>query len=366
MENLELKSALDAIRAGIAAHGEQAASAHRRLDELEVKMSTPGFGKSTANQNRGAKGLVDAIMGNLDTLRKSGRLILEVPSTLSTKAFIASTGVVNPELQSGIEPGERYAPSLRSLFRSVPISSNAAFAVRASTETPAASPQTAEGDSLNEATYAFAASTIPVATIGHYTHVAKQAMDDVDGLSAFLDEALLFGLERKVEEQVLYGDGTTGNLTGIDTTAEAFDSTILSAADGWNRLDMIAAAATQLRESGLTPSFFVVHPRDWFRLVISKDGNDRYLMGDPRSTTEEVLWSMRAVVTNQITTTKFLVGDASKAIVRQRQTATLDISDSHGDNFIKNLLTVRAEERLALVKLRTDAFVSGTFSTSPA
>lgn len=37
------------------------------------------------------------------------------------------------------------------------------------------------------------------------------------------------------------------------------------------------------------------------------------------------------------------------------------ISDSHSDYFIKNLLAILCEERLALANKRPDAFVTGDF-----
>jgi hypothetical protein len=45
---------------------------------------------------------------------------------------------------------------------------------------------------------------------------------------------------------------------------------------------------------------------------------------------------------------------------------TVEISTEHADYFVRNLVAVRAEKRLALVTKRPASFVSGSFTTSPA
>jgi hypothetical protein len=60
------------------------------------------------------------------------------------------------------------------------------------------------------------------------------------------------------------------------------------------------------------------------------------------------------------------VGDSSKAVVRQRQTTTVEISYEHASNFTSNLGTALAEERFGIQTLRPDAFVTGQLASSPA
>ena len=69
-----------------------------------------------------------------------------------------------------------------------------------------------------------------------------------------------------------------------------------------------------------------------------------------------------------MSTGTFLVGsgDAAAAEIRDRMELMVEVSTEHQDFFVKNLVAVRAEKRLALVVKRPASFVTGSFVTSPA
>jgi len=84
-------------------------------------------------------------------------------------------------------------------------------------------------------------------------------------------------------------------------------------------------------------------------------------MGPPNAIAEPTLWGVPVATSVAMTQSKFLVGDFRMAAVWDRMEAVVEISDSHSDYFIKNLLAVRAEERLTLTVFRSDAFIYGSF-----
>jgi HK97 family phage major capsid protein len=194
-------------------------------------------------------------------------------------------------------------------------------------------------------------------------------LDDVAELEEFLQTSLFYFLEREFEEQLLAGSGTGQNLNGLIPQATAFDSTILNllATMGWNYADVLRAAVLQLAEAGYGCTAFVTSPRDWFVIETMKDSQRRYLLGSPQSAMAESLWSRPVIPSPAISNGTFLVGDfEGGAHIRMRQDMTLDISDSHSDYFVKNLLALRAELRAVLVVKKPGAFVTGSFASSPA
>ena len=60
----------------------------------------------------------------------------------------------------------------------------------------------------------------------------------------------------------------------------------------------------------------------------------------------------------------FLVGDFSRATGFDREAANVRFSEENEDNFVKNLISVRIEERTTIAVYRTDAFVSATFTAA--
>lgn len=338
----------------------------QRMNELEVRMAKPSYGSDSGTATGGCKALVDKIVENRDILQKSGRLIVEVPSLLpDRKSTIVSTGITTPIALGAIEVGGRPEYNVRGLFRTFPAEGASVFRVRENVYTNNASPQV-EANPKQESTMTFTAGTIPVETFAHYVNVSRQAFDDVVGLAAYLDTSLLWGLEKKIEAEILAGSGVSPDLDGIIGHATAFDTNLLSTSAGWNYADVLAAAAVQLRNLGFRCDSFIISPTDWYRIETMKDSTKRYIIGDPRAALAEALWNRRVVDSPELNAGTFIALDSRRFHIRQRMNATVDISYEHGTNFTSNLCTIRAEERLAFVVGRADAAVYGSINSSPA
>jgi HK97 family phage major capsid protein len=72
------------------------------------------------------------------------------------------------------------------------------------------------------------------------------------------------------------------------------------------------------------------------------------------------LWGLPVVVTNSISAGTFLLGTSMACEIKDRQQAAVEASYEDSTNFQKNMVTVRAEERIALCVYRTEAFISGS------
>jgi HK97 family phage major capsid protein len=74
------------------------------------------------------------------------------------------------------------------------------------------------------------------------------------------------------------------------------------------------------------------------------------------------LWGRPVVATQSMTEDDFLVGAfRAAATIYDRMDPEVVASSEDRDNFIKNMITVRAEERLALAVKRPAALVLGDF-----
>ncbi|MBR1193230.1 phage major capsid protein [Bradyrhizobium sp. AUGA SZCCT0160] len=201
--------------------------------------------------------------------------------------------------------------------------------------------------------------------IAHYMKASRQVLSDISQLRSIIDQRLLYGLAYKEESQLLNGDNTGQNLNGIIPQATAYSAPV-SLAD-LNIIDVLRLAMLQAALAEYPASGHVMHPTDWAGIETLKDTTGRYIIGNPQGTTTPTLWALPVVATQSMTVRKFLTGAFKLgAQVFDRWTARVEIATENEDDFIKNLVTILAEERVALAVYRPEAFIYGDFDTALA
>jgi len=208
-----------------------------------------------------------------------------------------------------------------------------------------------------------------VKTIATYFDTSRQVLEDYNELQGILTSLGSYKVNAEIDRQILSGSNTGEDLDGVITQATAYDTTLLSASTGYTLLDQINAAAQQVAAADEFPAtFFVVHPTDYFRMLRLKDTNKMYLLGGPMMGTGAIdIWGLTPVPTTNITAGTFLVGSGvSEAIeYRNRMELEVAISTEEGNNFTKNMVTIRFEARGLLAVYRPGSFITGTFLNSP-
>ena len=125
-------------------------------------------------------------------------------------------------------------------------------------------------------------------------------------------------------------------------------------------IDTVRLGMLQVALAEYPPNGVVLNPIDWAYIEMLKDGEGRYLIGNPQGTLSPSLWGLPVVPTQAMGVDKFLVGAFDLAAqIFDRQDATVEVSTEDQDNFVKNKVTIRAEERLALAIYREEALVYG-------
>jgi HK97 family phage major capsid protein len=208
-----------------------------------------------------------------------------------------------------------------------------------------------------EATVAFQKVTETVKTIAHWVPSTRRALDDEAQLRTIIDSQLRYGLEFRLEGQVVNGDGTGENLTGILNTGS-----ILTQALSGTVADTIHMGITQIRLGFVEPNGIALHPNDWQDLRLLRDnsgtvaGTGGYLYGPPSVAGPMTAWGLPVVVSAAMPAGTGLVGDFAKAVLWLREGAQVLVTDSHSDFFVKNLVAVLAEMRAAYGVLLPQAF----------
>lgn len=282
--------------------------------------------------------------------------------TLLTGTSSTSAGafVINDRLNI-VDPGTSRRPlTIRQLLTNGRTGSDTVEYVRQGAHTnnaavvAEASATTGITGAKPESAMVFSIVTEAVKTIAHWIPATRRALADVGQLMTMINAWLYYGLEEKLETQVLLGDGVGDNFTGIlntsGITAQAWDTNILATT---------RKGRTKVRTTGRgMPSAYLFHPNDWQTIDLLQDNEARYLFGGPSVLGNPRLWGLPVVESEAITEGIGLVADWSLAALWDREQAQIMVSDSHSDFFTRNLIAVLAEMRAAFGVIRPAAFVS--------
>jgi HK97 family phage major capsid protein len=276
----------------------------------------------------------------------------------------ASAGVlVQPQRLGLISPPDQ--PLLvRGLLMPGTTTSNALEYPREKLFTNSAAPQSAELALKAQSDITFEMVSTTVKNLAHFMLASKQIMDDAPQLASYINGRLIFGLKYVEEQQLLLGDGTGQNLLGIIPQSTAYDEDLeeLLSIQNTNKMDILRVAMLQVQLALYPPSGIVLHPIDWAAITLLKDANGNYLIANPLSMVSQLMWSLPVMPSMSMPQGQFLVGAFKLgAQLFDREQANIAISYEDRDNFVRNAVTIRAEERLALAVYRPQAFVTGEF-----
>lgn len=218
----------------------------------------------------------------------------------------------------------------------------------------------AEGAAKPDSWMDFTRRTEDVAELASFLPVTDTFLEDEAALASYLNGRLAFFVRQEEERQLLNGNGTAPNLSGI--LDRAIGTAVATDIGGNNLYDAILAAMTEVRNNGgLEPDAMVIHPTDAAELAVKKNVQGFYFGAGPFAAPSSNPWGLRAVVTNAIAVNTVLVGAFRQgATVYRKGGLTVEASNSHSDFFKKNMTAIRASERLALVVYRPLAFCTAS------
>lgn len=200
--------------------------------------------------------------------------------------------------------------------------------------------------------------TAVVKTIAHWIPVTKRALSDAAQVMTLIDNFLQYGLEEKLEDQIISGNGTGENFTGLANTsglqAQAYDL---------NAFQTTRKAKTLVRLVGKSvPNAFVLNPYDVQTMDLLQDNMARFYFGGPADTGDlQTLWGLPVIESLAVPQGTGYVGDWRKAILWDREQASITVTDSHEDFFVRNLVAILAELRAAFGVIQPNAFVKISF-----
>lgn len=206
-----------------------------------------------------------------------------------------------------------------------------------------------------EGSWAYERDVATVKTIAEWVPVTKRALADVAALEGLINDELRADLAEEEEDQIVSGDGTGENLEGIlsvsGTQAQAFSTDIFTT---------VRKALTKVRTVGrAVPNGVGMNPADVETVDLTREGGatGAYFGNGPFAMGPRTLWGVPIVESEAIPAGTAVVGDWRKAVLWDREQASVTMTDSHADFFIRNLVAILGEERVAFAVTRPAAFV---------
>jgi HK97 family phage major capsid protein len=330
--------------------------------ELEQKMSAKKDNPNEVTETLGAQFIKSA---DWDAMQKKrgGSARMEIKAAI-VNASGASQPLVQADRVQGIITNPNRIFTIRDLLPVGQTGSNMVEYTRENVFTNNAGPQYAspafENVTKPESGITFTLESEAVRTLAHWIPVSKQVLDDSPMLRSFIEGRLMYGLKLEEEDQLLNGDGTGSNLSGL---LDAGNFVAYNRGQtGDTNIDTLRRAITQGWLSEYMMDTIVINPADWEEIELTKTSEGAYVWSNPQLAGSPQLWGKRVVATNSMPQGDFLVGSmAMGAQIWDRQQSAVLASTENGDNFVKNMVTLLAEERLALTVYRPAAFVSGSF-----
>jgi HK97 family phage major capsid protein len=281
----------------------------------------------------------------------------QIDALLVYKTTLTTTGAPPESTRSGIVlPGVLRRPTVSALIPQGTTSQNA-FKYLEETTTTNGFDTVAEGAAKPENAIAFTERTAPIRKIAGILKITDETLEDEPLLRSYIEQRLRLFLMLAEETQLLNGDGNAPDITGLITIA---GNTQPKGSDPTP--DAFYKAMTQIRvDTFLEPSGHVIHPNDWQEIRLLRTADGVYIWGNPSEVGVERMWGLPVVSTTAMTEGTGLTAafDTAMMIVR-RMGVAFDIATQNEDDWKKNIVAMRLEERLGLPVFRPDAVATVT------
>jgi len=259
----------------------------------------------------------------------------------------------------GVVPQLRRQIRLLDLIPTAPMDSGS-FDVL--TETGSLDSGPAETDELTvkpSDNLAFTEQTVKARTIPVWTRISRQTLGDVPGLSNVIQTRLMYKVERRLENQIIGGDGTGVNLLGIVHTS-GIGAPASVTGDSVNS-DLVLNALGSVLTSEAEPNAACLNPADVIKMLKVKAAGSGQRLDSPgafaAALADLTLWGLPVIASTGVATGHALVGDFTRgAILFIREGINIRVSDSDQADFINNAVKILAEGRWALLVQQPAAF----------
>lgn len=356
------KETRDALKE-LTAQVEQANALSARLTEVEQKLVEGVLeGRNDANDIGALLSRNEAVLEQAKAITKArGKMVLDgefnVRNTIGLGSISGNNALINHQATEFAAVVEQpltivelinWTPVTESL---IPLLKESAHSFMADV--------VPEGEMKPESTLNFKVEELTVSVVAHWVRVTNQLLADMPALVAYIRGRMAYGIRLKLEYLVI-----NGNTTSFSGLLKEGNSVVLTAES--NPIDTISAAKAKAFASFVPPDAVILNPEDWSQIERTKGTDGHYIFGSPGATVTPVLWGVRVIQSAGMPAGRYWIGNVTMATDGYiRQDVAVELSTEDRDNFVKNLVTIRAEMRAAFGVRMPDACVTGQLDSTP-
>jgi len=225
-----------------------------------------------------------------------------------------------------------------------------------------AAAETLEGEVKPESAITFELASAPVRTIAHWLKLSKQVLDDAPALQSYVDNRLRYGVDLRLEQQIVNGNGTSPNLSGL---RDSGNFTALEGVMGETELDTLSRAKYAVLAADYTPTAILLNPADWGAIERRKSTSGEYIAGGGNAVAYiagglvPTVWGIPVIATNSVPVDQFVLFGSNAVQLFMRAGTVVEMYEQDEDNVQRNLVTIRAEVRAAFAVFRPAAVIAG-------
>ena len=217
-----------------------------------------------------------------------------------------------------------------------------------------------EGGAKNQFHLSLQEVESPSQYVAGYIRISRKMLDDVQGMTTFLQSRLLELLLRTEDTQIISGDGTSPNLSGITDSGNFTAASTSETAEALMLIDAISQLEGYDREA----NGILLNPTDYWNLAKLTNLN----LSSAVLTSENGVLRIGGVPvfrSTAVTADKYIVGDwVMGANLLTREAPRVEFFYEDGTNVTTNKVTVRVEERVALPIYGDNYFIYGDFGNA--
>ena len=230
----------------------------------------------------------------------------------------------------------------------------------------------AEGGSKPQSTLGLTTTDEAIKKIATSLKISDEMLEDAPAVQSYINGRLTLFVRIEEERQLIRGTSGGNEVQGLLTSRNV--PVYAGGTAAGNKAVQTFKAMNGLRGSAfLEPEWIVMHPTDWETIRLYTDTAGQFYGGGPlqgqygnagmvgasgqTGGPQDYLWGKPVYVTGIVGAGTAIVGTRTSAQVWRKGGMSVEATNANEDDFLKNLLAIRAEERLGLAVYRPTGFV---------